>query len=56
MKKLENQTAAMKKENNPFQLVGLAFAAIPASGRAVVTVLSLGYAAEIHHAESHLVP
>lgn len=55
-KKLENQTVAMKKENNPFQLVGLAFAVISTSGRAVVTVLSLGYAAEIHHAKSHLVP
>lgn len=29
-KKLEDQTAAMKKENNLFQTVGLAFAIIPA--------------------------
>lgn len=39
----------MKTENNPFQLVGLAFAVVPTSGKAVVTVLSLGYPAEIHH-------
>ena len=54
-KKPEKKTVTMEKENNPFQLVGLAFAVIPTSGRAMATTLSLGYAAEIHHATSHLV-
>lgn len=46
----------MEKEKIPFQLVGLAFAVIPPSGRAMAATLSLGYATEIHHAKSHLVP
>lgn len=55
-KKLEKKTVAMEKEKNPFQLVGLVFAVIPTSGRAMATMLNLGYTTEIHHTKSHLVP
>lgn len=46
----------MEKEKKSLQLVDLAFAVIPTSGRAMATTLSLSYTAEIHHAKSHLVP